>query len=63
MDEICKKPHGGFSYHVTDEQIEAYRKLPPEERLRWLEEAQEFIYKALSKEKWEILQKFRRGDI
>lgn len=55
MSEADKKPKGGFSYHVTDEQIEEYQKLPPEERLRWLEEAQEFMYKALSKEKWEIL--------
>ena len=63
MDESNKKMIGGFSYHVTDEQVEEYSKLPPEERLRWLEEAQEFIFKALSKEKWELLQKFRRGDI
>lgn len=63
MSEQVKKPSGGYSYHVTDDQIENYRKLPPEERLRWLEEAQEFMYKALSKEKWEILQKFRRGEI
>ncbi len=58
-----KNMSGGFSFHVTDEQIAEYRKLPLEERLRWLEEAQEFIYKALSKEKWEIMQKFRRGEI
>jgi len=63
MDGSNKKMIGGFSYHVTDEQIEEYSKLPPEERLRWLEEAQEFMFTALSKEKWELLQKFRRGDI
>ena len=34
---------------LTDEQIEEYRKLQLEERLRWLEEAQEFMFKALSK--------------
>ena len=58
-----ENPKGGFSYHVTDDQISFYSKLPYEERLRWLEEALEFMYNALSKEQWEILQKFRRGEI
>ena len=53
----------GFSYSVTKEQIEAYRKLPIEERLRWLEEAHEFLSKVLQKEQWETIEKFRRGDL
>ena len=54
---------GGYSYYVTEEQIEEFQKLPLRERLRWLEEYQEFTYRALSKEEWETLQKFRRGEI
>ena len=53
----------GYSYHVTLEQIEAYQKLPIKERLRWLEEAREFIASMLTREQWEIMQKFRRGEI
>ena len=55
---------GGYSYFfVSEEQIEEFQKLPLKERLRWLEEYQEFTYRALSKEEWETLQKFRRGEI
>ena len=58
-----KKTRGGFSYYVSDEQLEFYGSLPIEERLRWLEEAQEFMFKILPKEKWDLLQRFRRGEI
>ena len=54
---------GGFSYYVSDEQIERFKQLPIEERLRWLEEAQEFIWSTVSKETWNLLQKFRRGEL
>ena len=53
----------GFSYYVSREQIEAFRKLPVEERLRWLEEAREFMIRFMPPRNWEILQKFRRGEI
>jgi len=53
----------GYSYSVTKEQIAAYQKLPIKERLRWLEEAQEFIAATLTKKQLELLQKFRLGDI
>jgi hypothetical protein len=62
-DKEQQKERKGFSYHVTDEQIEAYRKLPIEERLRWLEEAREFLAKILPNEQLEIMEKFRRGEI
>lgn len=53
----------GFSHHASDEHISAYREMPFVERLRWLEENLEFMYKALTKEQWETLQKFRRGEM
>lgn len=58
-----KKSHGGFSYAVRDEQIREYMKVPIGERFRWLEEAQEFTFRVLTPERWEILQKFRRGEL
>ncbi|MBI5216833.1 MAG: hypothetical protein HY960_13860 [Ignavibacteriae bacterium] len=58
-----KTLRGTLSYSVTDEQIAEYKKIPISERLRWLEEAKEFMYKTLSLEKWETLQKFRRGEL
>jgi hypothetical protein len=64
MNEIqANEIRGGYSYFVTEEQIEEFQKLPLKERLRWLEEYQEFTYRALSKEEWETLQKFRSGEI
>lgn len=63
MESKKNESRGGFSYHVTEEQIRAYRKMPIDERLRWLEEALEFMVHALPPDKWEILQKFRRGEI
>ncbi|MDP2208811.1 MAG: hypothetical protein Q8K98_08555 [Bacteroidota bacterium] len=62
MDEKQKKK-GGYSYHITDEQIERYKQIPIDQRLEWFEEWQEFIYNTLTPEQWETLQKFRRGEI
>ncbi|TAK67111.1 MAG: hypothetical protein EPO24_00880 [Bacteroidetes bacterium] len=53
----------GYSYYVSDEQVREFQKLSVEERFRWLEEAQEFLFKTLPPEQWEIMQKFRRGEI
>ena len=51
----------GFAYYVTKEQIREYMKLSPELKLKWLEEANEFIWK-YGKNK-EIREKFREGEI
>lgn len=63
MKNIEQQQQGGYSYYLTDEQIEDFLKLPIRERLRWLEEAQELIYRTYTKEQWETLQQFRRGEI
>lgn len=63
MNDKQKNKLGGFSYHVTDEQIERYKQIPIDQRLEWLEELQEFLFNTLTREQWETLQKFRRGEI
>ena len=55
------KKDKGFTYYVTDEEIKKYMKLPPELKLKWLEEANEFTWK-YGKNK-EIREKLRRGEI
>lgn len=62
MDDSLSN-RGGFSYHVRDEQIDEYQKIPIAERLEWLEELQEFIHNTLSEEKKKILHRFRHGEI
>ena len=47
------KNMGGYDYHVTDEQIDFFGRLSVKERLRWLEEAQEFMFSILPPENWE----------
>jgi hypothetical protein len=36
---------GGFYYYVDEEKIRRYKALPAEEKLEWLEEINEFIWK------------------
>lgn len=49
--------------NVTEEQIRRWLKVPVEQRLQWLEEANEFVRKALSPKTRAIMEKFRRGEI
>jgi len=37
-----KTQRGGYTYFVSDEQLRAFRRLTPEQRLRWLDEMREF---------------------
>lgn len=53
---------GGFSYQVSDEQIAAYRALPIDRRVRWVEEHARAMYALASPEvraRWAAL---RRGE-
>ena len=50
-------------YKITDEHILEYLKVPIGDRLRMLEELEAFIFHTLPPEKWEILQRIRRGEI
>lgn len=53
---------GGFGYYVSDEQLEAYAKLTPLQRLQWLDEARRFVLLALTPEARERQERLRRGE-
>ncbi|MGH9427425.1 MAG: hypothetical protein ACRD2L_14125 [Terriglobia bacterium] len=53
----------GFAYRVTDEQILRWRALPPEVKLQWLEDANQFLVLALSPHTRAIQDRFRRGEL
>jgi hypothetical protein len=52
----------GFTYTVSKEQLDDYRKWPIERRLKWLYYANK-IRKFLPKKTVEIQEMFRRGEI
>ncbi len=51
----------GFSYYLEDDNLIEYRKLSDEQKLRWLEEINEFIRMVLSEKELEIREKLRAG--
>lgn len=53
---------GGFGYWVSDEQLAAFAKLSPLERLRWLDEARRFTLLAETPETRERRERLRRGE-
>lgn len=55
------RPDGGFGYWVSDEQLQAYSKLTPLQRLQWLDEALRFILLARSEQTRERHDRLRRG--
>lgn len=55
------RPEGGFGYWVSDDQLEAYAKLTPLQRLQWLDEARQFLLLALTPEARERQERLRRG--
>ena len=56
------RPAGGFDYWVSDEQLEAYARLTPYERLLWLDEMFRFTQAALTSEARAAQERLRRGD-
>ena len=53
----------GFFYILEDEKILEYLKLSTEDKLKWLEEINEFTRLALSDREKEIREKLRTGQI
>jgi hypothetical protein len=53
---------GGFSYYVTDEQLQAFQRLTPLQRLRWADEARLFTLLARTPETAERQERLRRGE-
>ncbi|MBI5194632.1 MAG: hypothetical protein HZA08_14535 [Nitrospirae bacterium] len=50
-------------YSRTYEEIEAYRKKPVLEKLKWLEAQMEFFYKVMPERSKEIRDKLKRGEL
>ena len=56
-------PRRGVTHAYTIEQLRAFRDVPAEEKLRWLESMRRFLERSLTPEKLEIMQRFRRGEL
>ncbi len=63
MDKKNHKKSGGYSYSVTMADIKKFRTLPVELRLKWLEEANRFLYYAMDEKAKKIREKLRKGQI
>ena len=64
LDDMCGKMKvKPLLYYRTKEEIEAYRKKPAIEKLKWLEAQMEFFYKAMPKKAKEIRDKLKRGEL
>jgi hypothetical protein len=50
-------------YYRTKEQIEAYRKRPVVEKLKWLEAQMEFFHKAMSEKAKKLRERLLRGEL
>lgn len=53
----------GFRYRYSRETIERYLTLPAKMKLQWLEEINQFSYKAMPKKNRRIWEQFRQGEI
>lgn len=59
--EQTKPITGGFSYHVSDEQLAAFARLTPMQRLEWVEAARQFTLLTQTPETRERHERLRRG--
>ena len=57
-----KKKAEGFTYHLTPEQLDEYRKWPIERRLKWLYFANK-MRRFFPQKTLEIQDAFRRGEL
>lgn len=61
MSTKSDKP-GGFSYYVSDEQLAAFQRLTPMQRLEWVDQARLFTLLARTPETAERQERLRRGE-
>lgn len=54
--------HGGYYYHVSDEQLATFARLTPFERLKWVDELRLFTLLASTPEITERRERLRRGE-
>lgn len=57
-----KSDQGGFRYYVSDEQLAAFSRLTPLQRLEWAEAAREFTFLGQTQETRECHQRLRHGE-
>jgi len=62
MPKTSTKLAGGYNYHVSDEQLEAFARLSPYERLKWVDEMRLFTLMARTPETAERQERLRRGE-
>lgn len=53
----------GFYYELEDDKILSYMKLTTEEKLKWLEEINEFTNMVLTEKQKALRKKLRSGEI
>lgn len=53
----------GLKYYIEDEKIREYMKLSTEDKLKWLDEIQQFSELAMTEKDKEIREKFRKAEI
>ncbi len=58
-----KRMYKGFNYTLEDEKIIEYMKLSTEDKLKWLEEINEFTNMVLSNREKELREKLRACEI
>jgi hypothetical protein len=56
-----RRAAGGFGYWVSDEQLQAFAKWTPLQRLQWVDDARRFVLLALSPEARKRQERLRRG--
>ena len=52
---------GGYFYYCDFKKIEEYRKIPPEQKLQWLEEINVLTDKVLTRAQKKHREKIRKG--
>lgn len=59
---IKPKARGGYRYYVSDEQLAAFARLSPLERLKWVDDLRRFILMTETPETAERRERLRRGE-
>jgi len=62
-DSSTRSAMKGYWYEVTDEQLLWWRSVPTLDKLRWLDEAREFLWSAMTPQAKEAMRRFREGSI
>jgi hypothetical protein len=58
-----ESPIRGYAHRHTDEELAAYRRLTPEQKLRWLHDAWRLTADFLPRERRDAWQRMRAGEI